>query len=164
MLWLQEVGDWSIVPGDIMRGETDKLGAISLGAFNHHGVFQGSHTIALWWPPQQFKRPTHHLLEKITGLLRPGSKRGAVVWTTNPNHVVRIEDPLLVDVYPTEEVLGDLHLLHALTEFGISWSEYSILRMNTKAMLEDSLNPHIARYLPSLKKADIYRFYSEAIK
>lgn len=164
MSWLQEIGSWDIVPDDVMRGEIDRLDVISLGAMNHHGLFEGSHTIAMWWPPHKFTDTVSHLLQSIIGLSRPGRQRSAVLWTTNSKHRLKIEDPLLVQEKTTEDVLADIHLLHHLSEMNISWKSYMLMQMNKKALLEDALNPHVGRYLNSLKKADVYRYYSKAIK
>lgn len=158
-MWLQETGDWGIVPDLIMKGPIDLVGPFRIGAVNHHGLFQPSHTICLWWASGKLNRESSGIIQNITGIERPGNYRGAVLWTTNSHHKLTIESPLVVRKVSTELVFTSLHILWDIETLGVSGKEVLRLLSNRAATMEDIMNPNAHRYFSSLKKADAYRQY-----
>lgn len=158
-MWLQETGDWRIVPDSVKRGSLDLVGPFRIGAVDHHNILQPSHTIALWWASGTLNRASSWVIQTVTGIERPGSIRGAVLWTTNPAHKLTVESPLVVRAVSTELVFTTLHILWDVETLELSQKDVVKLLSNRAAMMEDIMDPSARRYFASLKKADAYRQY-----
>lgn len=156
--WLREVG--APVPDIILRGEMDKLDeGLYLGATSTEHVFGRRHTICLWWSSGKMDYRVSRVLQDLTGYIRPGKVRGTVLMTTEPEYKPFREDPDVLELIETRDLMFYLHLIHYIKLFNPTEKELTVLSLDKQSVLSDAFAKEAPRYFKSLKKAWVYVDY-----
>lgn len=161
--WFQVcVKDWSIVPDEIMKGTIDHLDdKIHLGASRRVTPWGHRHTICVWWTPHKMNSLVSDILGDCTTWLKPGKIRGSILWTSDINHRIIVEDPFCVDLVNVSDLMAVIHLMHHIKMLQPTEKEFYNLRLNVRDILRDAFSGESPKYLLSLKKAWVYKDYKK---